>query len=529
MNPRQPQTPTETWQDVLAGHAARAPHVAATVLRGSRLTYSELDQLATSVAELLTRLGVQSGDRVALLSPPRAEALITFFACCRIGAVWVGLNPKYKRPEVEYILGHATPKLLLSVDVFDSTDYRQLLREACGALAPSDRPLTLTFSPKSPTVDALIGALTETKPVHPVALPLRRAADSGAPALLVYTSGTTGKPKGALLSERATIFRAIHQSTYFSISGDTRIINFSPINHVGGMQFRSLAQIFGGGTTVFQERFDAGATLTLIREHDINMLHMGPTMLNLLLAHKDFGPDILDRLEWYISAGAALPVPALELVAKHARRVASVYGATETASTVSYASLSDSFEAVAVSIGWPIPAHTMRVADEQNNVLAVHTEGELQVAADHCMLGYLNDETATAAAFTSDGWYRTGDLAQLLPDGSIKITGRMKEMFKSGGYNVYPREVEITLEAHPDVRLAAVVSVPDALFQQVGHAFVILNPDSSLTGDTLREWCRDQLANYKVPKRIHIHPTLPMLSIGKVDKVTLKAMAIESC
>lgn len=508
-------------------NAAQAPGVVATTLRGSNLTYGQLNEAAQRVAQLLLRLGVQAGDRVALLCPPRAEALVTFIACCRIGAVWVGLNPKYKPPEVEYILGHAKPKILLSVDAFDSTDYGQLIREASEPLAPEDRPLQLLFSPEAPTIDALVDVLA-------------RAAGSGAPvaaagtpdsnnaAMLVYTSGTTGKPKGALISERATIFRAMNQSRYFSTSADSRIINSSPINHVGGMQFRSLAQIYGGGTIVFQERFEPKEALALMRQHQINTLHLGPTMLNLLMAHEDFGTDILDRLDWYISAGAALPVSALKMIAGHAKAVASVYGATEAASTVSCASLSDSFESVAHTIGWPLPPHTMRVADEQGHVLPAHVEGELQVSGEYCMRGYLNDEKATEEAFTSDGWYRTGDLAQLLPDGSFKITGRIKEMFKSGGYNVYPREVEMTLESHPDVRLAAVVSVPDAVYQQVGHAFVILNPDAKVSGELIRDWCRSRLANYKIPKKIHIQKNVPMLSIGKVDKVALKSMTADA-
>ncbi len=526
MNPHQPLTPTETWEGTLARHARQTPELAATVLRGKRLTYGELNEAARRTAELLIQRGVKSGDRVALLCPPRAEALIAFFACCRIGAIWVGLNPKYKAPEIQYIVGHAQPKLILSVDHFDATDYGQLISEGCSTLSQEQRPPLLLFSPENASIDAFLAALATGPLHHPVAEHTVSAdLDGNAAAMLVYTSGTTGKPKGALISERSTVFRAEHQSRYFSVSTDSRIINFSPINHVGGMQFRSLAQIYGGGTIVFQERFEPKATLALIRAHQINTLHLGPTMLNLLVAHEDFGPDVLDQLDWYISAGAALPVPALKLVSSHAKRVASVYGATEAASTVSCASLSDSFESVAHSIGWSIPEHTMRVADEQNMVLPPDIEGELQISGEYCMRGYLNDEAATAAAFTSDGWYRTGDLAQLLTDGSIKITGRMKEMFKSGGYNVYPREVEMALESHPDVRLAAVVSAPDELYQNVGHAFILMQPDATTTGEALREWCRSQLANYKIPKQIHIHPSLPTLSIGKVDKVTLTSMA----
>ena len=343
--------------------------------------------------------------------------------------------------------------------------------------------------------------------------------------MLVYTSGTTGQPKGVLLSQTGGIFRATVQAQYFKTAEPPRILNFSPINHVGGMQFRSLVQIRAAGTIYFQERFKPAETLQLLRQYRINMLMLGPTMLHMLMEDATFDVDIFKQLEWYISAGAALPVPALKTLAEHCPKVATVYGSTESCSTVSYASLHDSFEAVAYTIGWPLPAGEMRVVDSEGNELAPLQEGELQIRREHSMVGYLNNDKATQEAFTADGWYRTGDLAMMLDDGSFKIAGRMKEMFKSGGYNVYPREVELTLEAHPLIRMAAVVPVDDPKFQQVGHAFVLADADSALDESDVIIWCKERLANYKVPKRVIIRSSMPMLAIGKVDKVQLKAEA----
>ncbi|AUV49766.1 class I adenylate-forming enzyme family protein [Bordetella bronchiseptica] len=518
-----------TWLDVVGQHAAATPERTALGLDGHTLSYSRLLAVVDEAAALLARLGVRRGDRVALLSPPRPEAIITFLACTRLGAVWLALNPKYKAPEIHYILDHARPTLLMSVREFDNTEYVQTVEQVVAGIGRDSGHAiaTVFFGREQPTHDDLFAALRGAAQERggDAALPGPAAAQPGQACMLVYTSGSTGRPKGVLLAEFASLFRATVQKDYFATSRPPCILNFSPINHVGGMQFRSLVQLAAGGTIHFQERFQPGETLALIRRHRINMLMLGPTMLNMLMAHPDFDVDIFRQLEWYISAGAALPVPALKLLAANCPRVGSVYGSTESCSTVTYASLDDSFDAVAYSIGRPIPGDEMRVADAQGEPAGPGIEGELQIRRRYCMVGYLNDPAATRAAFTEDGWYRTGDLATLLPDGSFKLAGRIKEMFKSGGYNVYPREVELALESHPEVKMAAVVAVDDPMFQQVGHAYVLVEPRTALTAGQLTAWSKERLANYKVPKRIELRTALPMLAIGKVDKVALQAAA----
>lgn len=514
---------SQTWLDVLRHHASTSPQHIALALDEHQLSYQRLLNAVDEAATLLSRLGIGRGDRVALLSPPRPEALITFLACTKLGAVWLALNPKYKGPEIHYILDHARPALLMSVCHFDQVDYVPIVRQAVQDIEQHSQHTisTVFFDRAQPDHEALFAAL-RTAPGRQRAP--RAPLDEHA-CMLVYTSGSTGQPKGVLLSESASLWRATVQHNYFTTSSPPRVLNFSPINHVGGMQFRSLTVLAAGGTTYFQERFQPDQTLALIRRHRINMLMLGPTMLNMLMMNEDFGLDILRQLEWYISAGAALPVPALKLLAENCPQVGSVYGSTESCATVAYASLTDSFDAVAYSIGRPIPADEMRIVDAQGRPAAPGIEGELQIRRDHCMIAYLNAPEATRNAFTDDGWYRSGDLAMCLADGNFKLVGRIKDMFKSGGYNVYPREVELVLEAHPQVKLAAVVPVDDPMFQQVGHAYVLVEAPTSLTAAELRAWCKTHLANYKVPKKIEPRTALPMLAIGKVDKIALKAEA----
>lgn len=519
-----------SWMHVIHGHAQNFPQRTALVLREYQISYQELISLVEKTARLLHDAGVAHGDSVALLSPARPEAIISFLACTKLGAVWLSLNPKYKEPEIDYIINHAKPRLILSVDEFDGVDYTgpigrstEKLQKRIGIPIP-----IVHFNPKDPAPKNMLQALSNVGRAHLQAQPaplLDIAQDSSEPCMLVYTSGTTGQPKGVLLSQTASLFRASVQSSYFKTKASPRIVNFSPINHVGGMQFRSLSLLLSGGSIIFQERFKPAETLQLIRQHQINMLMLGPTMLHLLMQHDSFDVDIFQQLEWYISAGAPLPTPALKKIAQHCSQVASVYGSTEACSTVSYASLNDSFDAVAYTIGWPIPAGEIRVADDNENTLKPLQEGELQIRKEYCMYGYLNDPEATQKAFTSDGWFKSGDIAIMLEDGSFKIAGRIKEMFKSGGYNVYPREVEILLETHPDIKMAAIVPVDDPTFQQVGYAFVLLDNGTTRTELDIISWCKKRLANYKVPKRIIICSELPMLAIGKVDKISLKKQA----
>lgn len=524
-----------TWLQVLEEHARNTPHRAALTLREHEISYAAYLALVHRTAALLRNMGIGRGDRVALLSPARPEAMITFLACCEIGAIWLSLNPKYKEAEIEYVVGHAKPALILSVTNFDGTDYTGPL-ERVTQRTGDPRAALVFFDPTDPTPEPMLHALLQAATVHcrtdtratTAETHPEGAIDPGAACMLVYTSGTTGKPKGVLLSQTASLFRAQVQASYFKTNDTPRTINFSAINHVGGMQFRSAAILATGGTLCFQERFKPAETLAVIRQQKINMLMLGPTMLHLLMRDESFDVDVFRQLEWYISAGAALPIAALKLIAEHCPNVATVYGASETCATVSYASLSDSFDAVAYTIGWPLPAGEMRVADDLGRPVEAEVAGELQVQGRYCMLGYLNDPDATQEAFTADGWLKTGDRALMLPDGSFKIIGRIKEMFKSGGYNVYPREVEIMLETHPAMKMSAVVPVDDPVFQQVGHAFVLLHEGCNETEAELIAWCKERLANYKVPKRIFIEAELPMLAIGKVDKVRLREMAAAS-
>lgn len=515
--------PGKTWWDIVSRHARDYPDRIALAYEDEHMSYAELAASVDQCTQQFAALGVSSGNCIAVLAPPRPEAMITFFAAARLGAVWVGLNPRYRIRELAYVIGHAKPTLVVSVKGFEERDYVSDVQAAMVEAADTALPCTtIFFDGNDRAPDTLHAALNQAGgATSSVFAPT--PIEPSEPAMLVYTSGTTGNPKGVLLSQEALIFRSTVQAHTFAVQSHPVVINFAPINHIGGMHFRGLSQILAAGTIVYQDRYRTSEVTPLIQRHGVNMLMLGSTMMQMLLRDPTFDISILRKMEWFIFSGAAIPMPILQKISHYCPKIGSTYGLTESCGSVSYIVDSDSLESAAYTIGLAVPEGQLRVADESGTTLAAGQTGELQVRKRYCMSEYLHDPKATASALTDDGWLKTGDTALMQEDGRFKLVGRIKEMYKSGGYNVYPREIEVILEQHPDVVMAAVISVDDELYQQVGHAYVISQPGSTLNDGDLKEWCKSRLANYKVPKRIEIRTSLPMLSIGKVDKLALRS------
>jgi acyl-CoA synthetase (AMP-forming)/AMP-acid ligase II len=278
-----------------------------------------------------------------------------------------------------------------------------------------------------------------------------------------------------------------------------------------------------GGTIVFQERFDPEATIAAVAAERANVWGGIPTMLQLEMGLPNFEGYDLSSVEMVLWAGAALPRETIIRLQRMGPRLMTAYGMTETSAHVTYSDDDADLDALAETVGRPDPRVACRIVDQDGNECAPGVDGELQFHGDYLMLGYYERPEATAESFTGDGWFHTGDVGHWREDGNIVLVGRMSEMFKSGGYNVYPREVELALEEHEGVAMAAVISVPDKIYQEVGHAYVLREPGADVSADELSAHCRERLANYKVPKKISVQDTLPMLPVGKIDKKALKA------
>ena len=487
---------------------------------GRRLSWSDTRHEVDRVAAALVAAGLERGDRVAYLSDCRLDFFVHFLAATSIGCIWQGLNPKYTWDELAYVVGDATPRI-----VFDGTT---------GGDSPVDRLVAeVEGIERAVRVDGPGGAsfLDGGEGIDADGLSARRSAvEPLDPAFIVYTSGSTGRPKGALLTHHGVCYCGVTGGSARGSAGG-KIICSLPVNHVGSVSDICCRKMIGGGPIVFQERFDPAATLAAIARERVQVWGGVPTMFQLCASHPDFADTDLSSVEQIAWGGAAMPAPVLErlLGATDAGRCTTGYGMTETTGGVMCTRAGAEFDVLTTTVGSPIEGHEYRIVADDGRDADVGEQGEIRVRGDWIMAGYWKRPDATADAIDADGWLHTGDLAVLRRDGNVSIVGRLSEMFKSGGYNVYPREVELCLEDHPAVQMASVVSIPDPVFDEVGHAFVVAVADAGDEADdlaaTLDTHCRERLANYKVPKAIHVRDELPRLAIGKVDRKALAAEA----
>ena len=505
--------------DLLAAAPAAAP---AAADGGERLTYGELRREVDRYARGLLALGVRRGDRVAMLTPPALDFWRVMHATVSIGAIWVGVNPRYQVRDFQHLLSDARPAVVLARSPFDGRDY---IAELTPLLPPGALMVGLGETPEGVMDRAALLAAGES--ISDAVLEAARAAvDPEDPAIIVYTSGTTGKPKGALLSHRAITASAIANARWMGAKSLARAICAAPVNHVGAINNICMNVMAAGGAVIFYPEVDIPALAALSREVEPTYLVSSPTGFAMMLAQPAGLANRLAATKLIVFGGAMTALSTLEVIAPYGAALSSVYGQTETCGIITHTRPEDALEAHAVTIGRPLAGAELRIAAPDGAEAPRGETGEIQIRAPYVMSGYFNNPAATAEAFTADGFLRTGDLGLVREDGNVVFVGRLKEMFKSGGYNVYPVEIEQAICEHPAVALAAVVAVPHDTFQEVGHAFVQPNPGETVTPDELKAFLRSRIANYKAPKTFEIHPELPRLPNNKLDKTTLRARAL---
>lgn len=504
------------------------PNDTAVIFGDRTWTYAELAADVDAFARALLAAGIAPGDRVATMSTPRPEFLISYLAATSIGAIWQGLNPKYTERELEHVVGDAGPSILfvLGPDLEDGLLDR--LESTVVRVGLNSSVVIFGDDPNSQTHDgsrSLIASFLATGNDLPKErLDQARAAVSPDDAsILVYTSGTTGAPKGAMVRHSGLSRLAHIQSRRWGIERPRIIIN-QPINHIGCVGDLCSVSLHARGTLIFTDRFDPAETLELIGTHEVSTLFQIPTQLQMLASHEDFATADLSSLRAVGWGGGALSEKLIDEFRSRGIDVQNTYGLTEVTSSVTYSRQGASNEELNTTVGQPDPQLQLRFLREDGAWDSENGPGEVCVKHPTLMLSYLNLEEKTAEAFTPDGWLRTGDIGELDSNGNLRLVGRTHEMFKSGGYNIYPREVEAVLEALPGVLAAAVVARPDEKFGEVGVAFVQGAP--SLDAKVLRNEARKELANFKVPKEIHLGD-LPHLPNHKIDKQLLKSRAAQ--
>jgi acyl-CoA synthetase (AMP-forming)/AMP-acid ligase II len=505
----------DRFGEYIGYHAQRRPDRPAFVSRYGRVLWRDVPAQVARLAKALGHAGVRRGDRVAVCCTPSIQGILCFLACSEVSAMYVGVNPRYTRPEAERLLGHAKPTILIIVGDADSS---------IGDASTGGHGIAaVRLDPEDDTADALIrDSLTAGE--HPSNEVEKSYADD--PVAIVYTSGTTGKPKGALLTQRALTWNYWH--TYRERYMEwLRTPAFFPLNHLAGLGDIASLAVVAGGTQYFMERFDPVGVLELVQSERLTYLPGLVTHFQMIFRDADVGMYDLSSLEYIWWGGAMIPLSLLKRLAALCPRASTDFGQTETAGPLVYTPMDASLENKARTIGRPDDAHRVRLADPDGNVAPVGEPGELQAYGPQLSPGYFMNPEATTALYTKDGWLRTGDVAIARADGYLVMAGRIKEMYKSGGYNIYPAEIESAIAEHPDVGMVAVVSVPDEIYQEVGWAFVAPQRDAVLSADELSSFAHRRLANYKVPKRFIVLNTLPRTPVGKVDKPQLRAEAFD--
>ncbi|HEY3541411.1 MAG TPA: long-chain fatty acid--CoA ligase [Gaiellaceae bacterium] len=463
----------------LADRARNTPQRVAIDYGGRLVTYAELAAGADAFAAAFAESGLRRGDRVATLTGNSPEHVMVLFACAQLGLILLPLSWRLTAPELQYQLDDAEPSLFLVED-----EYEEL------AAATGKRHERLT---------------TPSTGVTPVAA--SATPDDG--LLLIYTSGTTGKPKGALLTHANCFWTNLSFDATTGVHGDDVVLQVLPQFHVGGWNVQALLAWLKGATVVLERQFDAGRVLRLIEEKRVTTMMGVPPIYLLLAQHERFGDADLSSLERAVVGGAPMPEALLETWAARGTAIVQGYGLTEAAPNVLCLPPEDAVRKLGFA-GKPYPFVDVRLSDE----------GELQVRGPNVFAGYWRNPEATAQAFTADGWLRTGDVAEADAEGCYRIRGRLKDMYISGGENVYPAEVEAVLHGHPGVQDAAVVGVPDERWGECGVAFVVADGP---TEEELLAWCGARLAKFKVPQSVRFVGEIPRNSLGKIQKQGLLA------
>jgi len=505
--------------DLLAAAAKRAPESVAVGNELEHLAYQRVCTEIDAYAKGLLALGVKRGDRVAMLTPPSIDFWIAFHATVSIGGIWLGINPRYQRRDFGHLLADSDPSVILAVSPFDDRDYCQEL----STLAKAGIPI-ISHGDATAGANPLSQFLKDGKTISDAALAsARRTVDPEDAAIIVYTSGTTGKPKGAMLSHRAIVSSAVVNARWMGHDALKVCVCAAPVNHVGAINNICMNVLAGCGAVIFYPRVDIPALAALSKKEKPTYLVSSPTGFSMMLSQPNAVGTRLAHTQLIVFGGAATPRSVLELVAPGGARLSSVYGQTETCGIITHTDETTDLEVLSATIGKVLPGADLRVAGPDGSELPVGETGEIQIRGPYVMSGYFRNPEATREAFTADGFLKTGDLGLIRADGNLVFVGRLKEMFKSGGYNIYPVEIEQAISEHPAVSLVAVLPMNHPTFQEVGHAFVQPRPHSEVTAGELRDFLRDRIANYKIPKVFTIDAELPTLPNGKVDKMALRS------
>lgn len=489
--------------DIAARRAELSPERIAFVEleNGRQLSYAELNDRATRFATWLQHNGISAGDRVAILALNSSAFFEILFACGKLGAILVPLNWRQPAPELIPVTQDAGPKLLIH-DVENTP--------VCAELHTALAIPLLSYEEYEQVV-------AQTAPGD-----FESAWSSDRIWYMLYTSGTTGKPKAVIQTPGMAYANAVNVGQAIDLTSADTTLNFLPLFHTAGINLHTLPVLLHGGTIRVLKKFEIDPVMMALATGQCSAFFGVPAIYQAISLHQDFAGSDLSGVRSWGCGGAPLPASLIELFSRRGITVCNGMGMTETGPTVF---LMDTAHAKAKigSVGKPQVLSEVRLVDDEGIVIqAAEEAGELQIRGPGVTPGYWNNEAATRAAFTPDGWLKTGDVARRDRDGYYYIVDRIKDMYISGGENVYPAEVEVVIYRFPGVLECAVLGIPDEKWGEVGCAFILPRPGEDVETEALRSFCRQNLAAYKVPKRIEIVQEFPRTAAGKIQKHVLR-------
>src|SRR6201991_3658182 len=500
--------------DLVARHAAFSPDKPALNFEGEVLSYRAFfERIETTAKALKAEFGVSRGDRVAILSLNRPDYLVLLYACARLGAMLVPLNWRLAAAEQMFILSNAAVKVLALEQAFAE------ILPALDAALPDTRVIGLDFTPPPPgyAFDALLAQATgDSRNPH---------VDLACPLLIVYTSGTTGRPKGAVLPQAALLWNGVMSQHMHGLNPDDRVLTVLPFFHVGGLNIQTTPALHHGATVTIHSRFTPDATLASFERDRPTLTVLVPAIIQAVTEHPGWPTADLSSLKAISTGSTIVPQPLIDRFVARGVPVLQVYGSTETCPIAVYTRLGGDLSREG-STGLPGLCCEAAIVDDNGDELPPDVAGEIAVRGPNVFFEYWGDEAATREAL-HDGWYRSGDIGRRDADGYFWVHDRKKNLIISGGENIYPAEVERVLLEHSDVVECGVIGRADARWDEVPIAYVIRRKGCSVDATGLQAHIQLQLARFKVPREIVFVEDLPRTALGKVQHFMLKQIDAE--
>ncbi|MCY3961494.1 MAG: FadD3 family acyl-CoA ligase [bacterium] len=518
--------PWTTICELVGDAARRFPDLEALVDGDVRWTFPELRDRVQGSARALMASGIEPGDRVAVWSPNIWEWVVAGLGIHLAGGVLVPVNTRFKGREADFILQKSGARILFTVTDFLDTDYVALLRDADGGNTLDEIVVLRGSVPEGTT--GFADFLHRAEQVSEDDGDARAASVSGDDLChIMFTSGTTGLPKGAMLVHAAICRGFKSWCDVIGLRAGDRYLIINPYFHAFGLNSGILACLMTGAANIPHAVFDVPAVMARVPEERISMLPGPPAIYQTILNHPDLDSFDMSTLRLAVTGAAAIPV---EMILQMRARlgfetIVTGYGLTEASGIATMCRHDDDPETIANTSGRAIPNVEVQITDDDGNEMPRGEPGEIVVRGYNVMLGYLDDPEQTAETIDADGWLHTGDIGVMDEQGNIDITDRKKDMFIVGGFNAYPAEIENIMLAHPQIGQVAVVGMPDDRLGEVAVATVVPAPGAELTEPDVIAWCRDQMANYKVPRQVRFTVSLPLNASGKVLKYVLREQA----